>query len=74
MKSDRGRGLYHKEPLRCDLSDGLSEIQQFKIIIDHFRVSYSCLRRSTRVKPKPKEVSHESSLRRQDLGGLSPVT
>ncbi len=43
------------------------------MIADWFRVSYSYLRWSTRVKPKTKEVRHESSLRRQDLDGLSPV-
>ena len=32
MKSFRGRSLYHKEPLRCDLSDDLSAIQERKII------------------------------------------
>jgi hypothetical protein len=34
MKSFRGRSLYHKESLRCDLSDDLSGIQQSKIIAD----------------------------------------
>jgi integrase len=34
---------------------------------------YPYLRRPIRVKPKPKEVRHESFPRRQDLDGLSPV-
>jgi hypothetical protein len=35
---------------------------------------YPYIRRPIRVKPKLKEVRHESSLRRQDLNGLSPVS
>jgi len=34
IKSISGLSLYHKEPLPCDLSDELSDIQEFKIITD----------------------------------------
>jgi len=34
MKLDYGRGLYHNEPSRCDLSDDLTAIQQLQIIAD----------------------------------------
>jgi hypothetical protein len=51
----------------------LSAIQQTEIISDWLRVSFSYLGGPSCVKPKPKEVRHESSLCRQDLDGLSPV-
>jgi hypothetical protein len=56
-----------------DLSDEISSIQQIKIIADYFRVSYPYLCRPTDVKPKLREVRHESSLCRQDMDGLLPV-
>jgi hypothetical protein len=34
MKLARGRSVYHKEPLPCDLSVEISSTQQYKIIAD----------------------------------------
>jgi hypothetical protein len=51
----------------CQLSNNQNDCR----LVPH--ISYPYLRRPTRVKPKLKEVRHESSLCRQDLDGLSPV-
>ena len=40
MEFARRRNLYHKEPLPCDLSDGITMSQLPKTISDLFRISH----------------------------------
>jgi hypothetical protein len=53
MKLSSGRSLYHKEPPRCGLSDGITMSQQAKIITGLCCISYSYLHRSSHVKLNP---------------------
>ena len=54
----------------CDLSDEITIPKPIRIITDLCRISFSYLPRPNKVKPKLKQVSHESSLCRKDLYGL----
>lgn len=61
MKLDRGRGLYHKKPLRCDLSmKSLGYRQSVNMLIGR-GVSVNCLAHRDLPGLSPFERLHELS-------------